>query len=78
MPFVACDVRLGKASASPLGSIASETRSLLGLPTDRALLATGHLPNVPHPGIRAKDIAAHMLAENADGGGVNLGIDPGP
>ena len=77
MPFVACDVRLGKASASPLGSIASETRSLLGLPTDRALIATGHLPNVPHPGILAKYIAAQMLAEKADGCVVNLVIDTG-
>ncbi|MDG1838722.1 MAG: hypothetical protein P8I91_07970 [Phycisphaerales bacterium] len=77
MPFVACDVRLGETSVSPLGQIASETRSLLGLPTDQALIATGHLPNVPHAGILAKYIAAQMLAEKAGGCVVNLVIDTG-
>jgi hypothetical protein len=77
MPFVSCDVRLGEVSASPLSLIASETRSLLGLPTDRSLIATGHLPNVPHAGILAKYIAAQMLAEKAGGCVVNLVIDTG-
>jgi hypothetical protein len=78
MPFVACDIRFGAASAvltrSPL---ANQTRSVLGLPADVPLVVTGHEPSVPHAGIVAKYLAARSLTKRSGGQVVNLVIDTG-
>ena len=53
----------------------SETRRMLGIPTDRPVIATGHQPVAPHPGILAKYIAARHLADGLGGLVVNLVVD---
>src|SRR5881628_1680873 len=52
-----------------------QTRIELGLAIDRPIIATGHQTLLWHPGILAKYLAAHALAEEHDLGRANLVVD---
>jgi hypothetical protein len=52
-----------------------DDRERLGLPTDRPVVMAGHQAGLWHPGIAAKLIAAHALADRIGGAAVWLIID---
>lgn len=52
-----------------------DDRERLGLPTDRPVVMAGHQAGLSHPGIAAKLIAAHALADRIGGVAVWLIID---
>lgn len=49
-----------------LSDLQRTTREALGLPTDRAVVLSGHQPGFWHPGILAKYLAASAFAEQHD------------
>ena len=61
----------------PIDPVARASREMLGLPTDRPVLLTGHQPVVPHPGILAKSIALKAYTEHFGWAGAHLTIDTG-
>lgn len=52
---------LRRGPAADAGSL--RVRRALGLPTDAAIIATGHQPGAWHAGIAAKELAADVIAE---------------
>jgi len=64
MPSVLIDERLGSwvPSRGPIDRACSEFRAAIGLPTDRAVVMTGHQPAFWHAGILAKYLAAAAIA----------------
>ncbi len=65
----------GLGNPSPPVGDAAETRRVLGIPDDCPVIATGHQPVPPHPGILAKYMVARHLAEGIGGVVVNVVVD---
>ena len=76
-----CEVRQSPAHpvVQPVSihPLAVETRRFCGVPTTQPIVATGHQPVLPHPGILAKYIMASRLANTHSACAVNLVIDTG-
>ncbi len=64
----------GAALGRSLADWRRVTRSELGLPVDRTIIATGHQPTFWHPGILAKYIAVDSLAKRELGGVATLNV----
>lgn len=65
----------GMVLGRSLGEWRERTRRELGLPTDQPIFATGHEPELFHPGIMAKYVAVEVAAERFGGTAVNLVVD---
>jgi hypothetical protein len=76
-----CEIRLEPDEPSirpiPTTGLALHTRQYFGLPVDMPIVATGHQPVMPHPGILIKYLRARSLADAWGGRCVNLVIDTG-
>ena len=74
-----CECRLEPADAVvrpiPTSEVVIRTRQFFGLPTDVPVVATGHQPSIPHPGILAKYVRVRSLADAWGAAGVHLVID---
>lgn len=63
------------AARGELGEDAAEFRRELGLPTDRAVVMTGHQTQVWHPGIMAKYLAVDAVSEASGAAAAWLWVD---
>ena len=59
----------------PVAEVRRTVRASLGLPADALVIATGHQPELIHPGVWAKHIVASRLARALDGVALNLIVD---
>lgn len=65
----------GELFGKPLHTWQSEARSFLDLPTKKPIVMVGHQPTFFHPGILAKFIAAHRVAQQIGAELVFLVVD---
>ncbi|MBL9148033.1 MAG: hypothetical protein JNM94_05000 [Phycisphaerae bacterium] len=62
-------------AGQPLETLRRDTRSALGLPTDRPLILAGHQAGIWHAGILAKWLLADRLAKATGGTALQLVVD---
>lgn len=75
MPDAGTWATLARARFASLTDSQREERALLGLPTDRPVIMTGHQSGFWHPGILSKYIAADRLAKAIDGVAAAIVVD---
>lgn len=68
----------GLVRAVPTDETARGTRKALGFVADRPVIMAGHQPGFWHPGILAKWVATHALAERVGGVGAWVAVDQSP
>lgn len=68
----------GLVRVPPSDETTRRTREMLGLALDRPVIMAGHQPGFWHPGILAKWVATHALAERVGGVGAWVVVDQSP